>query len=171
MGSFRQSAGGVEALYAYWQGLAGGHTPQRSQLDPADIKKLLPYLYIVKFETDPFRVLYVLTGTETDRWNDFSLTGRYVDEFVAADKYGANKILEDSYRRAYETGQPVFGSYTWPTRAGYMLEVRFGMFPLRVGEKIAQCLAIEDYSNFPPEMAGDGIPFNDPAKVHPVGRS
>jgi hypothetical protein len=38
------------------------------------------------------------------------------------------------------------------------------MFPLRVGEVISQCLAIEDYSSFPPEIATDGIPFPDPAK-------
>ena len=35
-----------------------------------------------------------------------------------------------------------------PTRAGYTLEVRVSMFPLRVGAGIEQCLAIEDYSGF-----------------------
>jgi hypothetical protein len=55
----------------------------------------------------------------------------------------------------------VFGTYSWPTRAGYRLEVRFGMFPLRLGEQIQQCLAIEDYSGFPPALAGDGVPFED----------
>ncbi|WP_374653864.1 PAS domain-containing protein [Dongia sp.] len=159
--------GSVAALLRYWRSLAGGAAPQRSDIDPAAIKLLLPYLYIVRYETGPFRVRYVLTGTETDRWNGFSLTGRYIDEFLSADKYGANRHLLGCYIRAYETGAPVFGTYDWPTRAGTMLEVRFGMFPLRVGESIAQCLAIEDYSGFPPAIAADGIPFEDPAKAAP----
>jgi len=33
------------------------------------------------------------------------------------------------------------------------------MFPLRVGEHVEQCLAIEDYSSFPPAIADDGVPF------------
>ncbi len=154
----------MEALHAHWLGLAGGKAPERDCFDPAAIKKLLPYIYLVKFETAPFRVLYTLTGTEADRWNDFSLKGRYVDEFIAADKYGTNQLLQDCYRRAFETGQPVFGTYKWPTRAGYLLEVKFGMFPLLVNGEVRQCLAIEDYSSFPPEIASDGIPFTDPKR-------
>ncbi len=41
------------------------------------------------------------------------------------------------------------------------------MFPLRVGEQIEQCLAIEDYSGFPRSIAHDGIPFEDPASKRP----
>ena len=33
------------------------------------------------------------------------------------------------------------------------------MFPLRVGEQIQQCLAIEDYSGFSRMMAHDSVPF------------
>jgi len=162
MAALSGSSESIEALHQYWRGLADGLAPQRDDVDPAAIKPLLPFLYIVKFEPEPFRVRYLLTGTETDRWNGFSLTGRYVDEFLAVDLHGANRILLDCYRQAFDTAAPVLGSYTWPTRAGYTLEVRFGMFPLRVGERIGQCLAIEDYSSFPPESAEDNIPQADP---------
>jgi hypothetical protein len=165
MATVRVLAGSIEALHHYWLGLAGGAVPQRSDVDPTAIKSLLPYLYIVKFETGPFRVRYMLVGTEADRWNDLSLTGRYLNEFLPVDRNSANHTLLACYQRAFETGAPVFGSYTWPTRAGYTLEVRFGMFPLRVGERIKQCLAIEDYSDFPPEIADDGIPTQDPVKI------
>jgi hypothetical protein len=154
------SKGSIEALHRYWNSRAGGLVPQRSDIEPADIKPLLPFLYIVRYERDPFRVCYILTGTEADRWNGFSLTGRYVDEFLATDIHGANRILLDAYTRAFETAAPVFGTYTWPTRAGYTLDVRFGMFPLRVGEQVQQCLAIEDYSGFSPAMADDSVPFD-----------
>jgi len=160
LGSFQ---GSIEALHRYWSSRAGGLAPQRNDIDPADIKPLLPFLYIVRYEREPFRVRYILTGTEADRWNGFSLTGRYVDEFLATDINGANRILLDAYASAFHTAAPVFGTYSWPTRTGYTLEVRFGMFPLRVGEQIEQCLAIEDYSGFPPAIANDGVPFEDVA--------
>jgi hypothetical protein len=106
-------------------------------------------------------VRYILTGTEADRWNGFNLTGRYVDEFLGTDVNGANRILLDAYSKAFATAAPVSGTYSWPTRSGYKLDVRFGMFPLRVGEHVQQCLAIEDYSGFSPAMADDGVPFED----------
>jgi hypothetical protein len=163
MASWDASKGGIEALHRYWNSRAEGLAPQRADIDPTDIKPLLPFLYIVKYERDPFRVRYILTGTEADRWNGFNLTGRYVDEFLVPDVCGANRILFDAYRKAFDTAAPVFCTYNWPTRAGYVLEVRVGMFPLRVGEHVEQCLAIEDYSGFPPAMADDGIPFEDVA--------
>jgi hypothetical protein len=163
MTSWDASKGSIEALHRYWNSRAEGTAPQRNDIDPADIKPLLPFLYIVRYERDPFRVRYILTGTEADRWNGFNLTGRCVDEFLATDVNGANRILLDAYTRAFKTAAPVFGTYKWPTRAGYMLEVRFGMFPLRVGEQVQQCLAIEDYSGFPPAIADDGVPFEDVA--------
>jgi hypothetical protein len=166
MPSWDGSKGSIEALDRYWNSRAGGLAPQRSDIDPADIKPLLPYLYIIRYERGPFRVRYLLTGTEADRWNGFNLTGRYVDEFLSADIHGANRILLDAYAKAFETAAPALGTYTWPTRAGYMLEVRFGMFPLRVGEPIQQCLAIEDYSGFPPALAADGVRFEDIRAKH-----
>lgn len=159
MPSWDDSKGSIEALHRYWSGRAGGLVPQRNDIEPADIKPLLPFLYIVRYEREPFRVRYILTGTETDRWNGFSLTGRYVDEFLATDINGANRILLDAYTKAFETAAPVFGAYSWPTRAGYTLAVRFGMFPLRVGVQVEQCLAIEDYSGFSRAMADDSVPF------------
>lgn len=155
--------GGIEALLAYWQSLAGGAVPERAALDPAAIKPLLPFLYIAEYEFDPFRVRYILTGTEVDIWNGFNLTGRYVDEFLKNDTSGANRILLDCYAEAQAGGKPVFGSYDWPTRGGYPLNVRFGMYPLKVDGIIKQCLAIEDYSSFPADA--EDIPFVDPAKV------
>ena len=155
------SKGSIEALHQYWNSRAAGLAPQRSDIDPADIKPLLPFLYIVAYEGDPFRVRYILTGTEADRWNGFNLTGRYIDEFLPTDIYGANRILLDAYAEAFHTAAPVFCTYRWPTRAGYMLEVRVGMFPLRIGEQVRQCLAIEDYSGFARTMADDSVPFAD----------
>jgi hypothetical protein len=161
MSSWDNSKGSIEALHKYWSSRAGGLAPQRNDIEPADIKALLPFLYIVAYEHDPFRVRYILTGTEVDRWNGFNLTGRYIDEFLGNDINGANRICLDAYQQALVTAAPVFCTYSWPTRAGYTLDVQVGMFPLRVGEQIQQCLAIEDYSGFSRRMADDSVPFED----------
>jgi hypothetical protein len=161
----REPAGSIDTLHRYWRGLAGGATPQRALINPADIKALLPYLYIVAYEFDPFRVRYILTGTEVDRWNGINLTGRYVDEFIVTDTSGANQILFDCYAEAQASGQPVFGAYQWPMRAGYPLTVKFGMYPLLVDSVVRQCLAIEDYTSFPAEAELEAVPVEDPAKA------
>ncbi|MBK8160273.1 MAG: PAS domain-containing protein [Rhodospirillaceae bacterium] len=160
----REPAGSIDPLHRYWRSLADGATPQRALIDPAAIKALLPYLYIIAYEFDPFRVRYILTGTEVDRWNGMNLTGRYVDEFIATDTSGANQILLDCYAEAQASGQPVFGAYQWPMRAGYPLTVKFGMYPLLVDGVVRQCLAIEDYTSFPAEAELEAVPVEDPAK-------
>lgn len=162
MGMGLAASGFIDALEKYWHALNGGATPSRAQLDPAHIKHLLPHVYIVEFDPDPFRVRFRLVGTAADAWNGFSLVGRCLDEFLATDDYGANRILIDCYRRAFDSGQPAFGSYPWPSRAGYRSEVRFGLFPLTIDGKVAQAISIEEIEAAP--IADEWVPFEDPAK-------
>jgi hypothetical protein len=149
MGKEIAERGHIAALYKYWQSLNGGAAPARNLLDPAAIKPLLPHIYLVEFKTDPFRVYYRLSGTATDRWNGVPLSGHYLDEFLVADKYDANRHVIQAYEQAFRSGEAVFGSYIWPTRGGYKAEIRFGLFPLTVGGIVAQAIAIEDYEPAP----------------------
>lgn len=137
--------GGIAALSAYWHSLAGGATPSRSQIDLAAIVPLLPYLYLVEFKSDPFRVYYRLSGTATDIWNGITLQGRYLDDFLEGDKFGANRHVIDSYEKAQRTGQPVIDHYLWPSRSGFKTDVHFGLFPLTIDGKVAQAISIEEF--------------------------
>jgi hypothetical protein len=150
---------GLKQLYDYWRSLAGGAAPERALIDPAMIKAILPFMYIVVFEDDPFRVRYILTGTRADEWNGFNMTGRYVDEFLKSDLNGSNAHLLACYRQCWETGQPCFSKYLWPTRSGYQIKVNFALLPLKVDGAIRQCLAIEDYSDLPENA--DWLPFEN----------
>ncbi|WP_133612851.1 PAS domain-containing protein [Dongia mobilis] len=152
----------IAALLAHWQALGGGSAPTRAQFDPMAVPRLLPHIYVVEFETRPFRVRYRLTGTKADEWNGFNITGRYIDEFLVDDKFGANRILLDTYETAWRTGQPAIATYHWPTRTGFMVSVGFGVFPLTVNGIVAQALAIEDIGTAP--KADEWVPFEDPAK-------
>lgn len=151
----------ISRLHEYWSSLNGGAAPARASFDPAAIKPLLPHLYIVAFEAEPFRVRFRLAGTKADEWNGFSLVGRYVDEFLQNDHTGANRILQDAYQRAWRSGQPVFDTYPWPTRAGEQIGVKFGVFPLTVDGVIAQAISIEDVA--PKAIDDEWVVFEDPA--------
>jgi len=150
----------IQRLHAYWLGLAGGAVPERPQIDPAAIKELLPYVCIVEFEMNPFRVLYRLTGTKVDEINGFSLVGTYLDQFVRTDESGgAAAHLQEHYQRCCETGRPSFSAYLWPTRSGNYLEVKFAMFPLKVDGTIRQAIAIEDWEYSDEPIASEAMPL------------
>lgn len=141
----------MRQLFAYWQSLADGVAPERHLVEPAAIKRLLPYLMIVEFTEVPFRVRYRLTGTRVDEQTGLNLTGRYLDEFRHGDGEAAIRYLEDCYRQCVGTGMPFHGLYEWKSHAGYTKQIGFGLFPLRVNGVIRQCLSIEDYTDITPE--------------------
>jgi hypothetical protein len=138
-------AGGIAELGAYWRSLAGGCTPARAQIEPAAIIPLLPYIYLTELSTDPFRVYFRLSGTATDIWNGITLQGRYLDEFLDGDKFGANRHVIDCYQIAARTGQPVIDHYIWPSRSGLRTDIKFGIFPLTVDGRITRAIAIEEF--------------------------
>jgi hypothetical protein len=135
----------IQMLHDYWLSLAGGKTPDRALFEPGAIKLLLPYICIVDFEDAPFRVHYRLSGSKVDEMNGFNLAGRYLDDIIRRDPTGGGDHILVHYRKCWETGEPSFSSYLWPTRAGEHLEVQFAMFPLLVGGRIRQCIGIEDW--------------------------
>lgn len=150
----------IEQLHAYWQGLAGGDTPERALFDPGAIKVLLPYICIVDFEDAPFRVKYRLSGSKVDEMNGANVTGRYLDDIMLLDSTGAGTHLELHYRKCWETGQPSVSSYRWPTRAGDWLSVRFGMFPLKIDGRVRQCIGIEDWEETFEPIVETIVPFS-----------
>src|SRR5690606_35859740 len=137
MGMGNDIGANAKALSEYWHWLNAGATPSRALFDPMAIPALLPHIYLVDLEPDPFRVRYRLTGTKSDEWNGFNITGRYIDEFLPTDLNGANRILLDAYREAWLSGQPVFSRYYWPTRGGVQVVVGFSVFPLTIDGRIA----------------------------------
>jgi hypothetical protein len=142
----------IARLFTFWQRIGGGATPERSAVDPADLKDLLPNLMLVEFTQAPFRVRYRLTGTFVDQQTGINLTGRYLDEFCHGDGRESVQQLIDAYRLCAETGRPHHGVYEWPTVHGYPRQIGFGLFPLLVGGRVAQALSIEDYTDITPDI-------------------
>lgn len=159
----QQPAECVARLQEAWLRWGNGEAPERAAVDPEQIKPLLPYLYIAEFESEPFRVVYRLTGSAVDEWLGVNVVGHHLDEFLAVEPREPIEHLIDCYRRACVTGMPVIDSYKWPNQIGEPMDVRFGLFPLKVDGIVRQCLAIEEYSAFPERR--DIAPWALPAPV------
>ncbi len=79
------------ALYRYWEGKRGGRAmPARRDLDPSEIVKLLPHIYMVDVEHNPLRFRYRLIGTAICYLLGRDYTGRAVD----AATYGEGEALD-----------------------------------------------------------------------------
>lgn len=134
----------VQILHAWWEAArCDADVPDRADLHPEEMKRLLPYMFIADAEHDPFRVRYRLVGTRAVEVTGFDITGHYLDELLSAE---SDQPWMDHYRRAYLTRKPLLGATTVPTSTGELFTYEFGIFPLRRGEEtIDQFVAVEDY--------------------------
>jgi hypothetical protein len=134
----------VLALNDWWCSKGGPPVvPDRSAVDPGELKGLLPHILIAEAEHDPFRVKYRLQGTKVTEITGLDITGHYLDELLSAEP---DQPWEDHYLTVYRSRRPLFGLTTVPRSAGGTVDYEFGIFPLRHGgEPIAQFIALEDY--------------------------
>ncbi|HEV2549391.1 MAG TPA: PAS domain-containing protein [Stellaceae bacterium] len=79
------------AIYRYWNDKRRGRAmPQRADIDPTEIVRLLPYVFMVGVERDPLRFKYRLIGTAICEFLGRDFTGRTVD----ATNYSAEQAAE-----------------------------------------------------------------------------
>jgi hypothetical protein len=137
----------VLLLDDWWRSKGGASiVPDRSAVDPVELKVLLPNILIAEAEHDPFRVKYRLSGTKVVAITGLDVTGFYVDELLSAEP---DQPWQQHYLTVYQSQKPLFGLTTVPTRAGGRVEYEFGIFPLRSGgDRIEQFIALEDYFRF-----------------------
>ena len=94
-------------MYAYWQRKRGPRPmPTRSDIEPAEIKRLLPGLLLVDVRPAPDGMLdfvYRLVGTREVEMRGHDPTGKRVAEAY----YGKSAdVVTACYRRVADTGQP-----------------------------------------------------------------
>ena len=134
----------VRRLHGWWNGKrSDSDVPDRSALQPEDLKPLLPCIFIADAEHNPFRVRYRLVGTRAAEITGFDISGRYLDELLSSEP---DQPWIEHYRTAYVSRRPLLGATTVPTSTGSLFTYEFGIFPLRNGGlSIEQFVAIEDY--------------------------
>ena len=142
----------IAELAAYWERLRGERpVPLRSQLEPAEIKDLLPYVMLVELESDPFRVRYRLVGTEVVTWSKLDFTGLYLDQLDFSDIEEPD-VFTRGYREMQRSGRPQFGRIRTFQVQERTLYYECGLLPLSSdGRDIDRAVAIEDYEKLSTE--------------------
>ena len=71
----------LRQVYTYWASkVVDGRLPSRASISPADIPRLLPYVFLIDVERNPRRFRFRLVGTQICIWAGRDATGLYTDE-------------------------------------------------------------------------------------------
>lgn len=70
----------LRQIYEYWLGRAGSDTPPaRGDVDPLDLPRLLPQVFLVEVGKDG-RFRYKVVGTRIVEWSSGDATGKYLED-------------------------------------------------------------------------------------------
>jgi hypothetical protein len=71
----------VRSHYDCWRSMRGASdVPDRSAVDPTDLKRMLPNILISEVHHEPFRIKYRLVGTKVVEVTGFDIGGRFLHE-------------------------------------------------------------------------------------------
>ena len=144
----------VQRFHVYWRDLTRVRPlPSRADIEPADIKHLLPYILLVDIESRPFRVRYRVCGTRVaDMCGD--VTGQYLDELDGSSVWSP-AMFQQQYKLVCERRVPIFGRQWVLSRFNTRHPCLIGIWPLtKNGREVDMCIAIEDYLEMRPEQLG-----------------
>lgn len=134
----------VRQLHDYWQSKRHGRAmPARADIEPVEIKPLLPYLIIADLFADPVRVRFRLAGTKVCEAFGFNIAGRWLQELeLSAD----DAFWIQQYSRVMASHAPVYGRTSGWLGTIELFHADWALFPLsRDGLRVDQCLEIEDW--------------------------
>jgi hypothetical protein len=135
----------VRRFYNIWNSKRGTRVmPSWQDIDPSEMLAILPNMFVISIEMDPFRIFYRLIGTKAVAFRH-ELTGRYLDEITEySDDVRAELIKE--YSMVCAEKRPTFSKDTLKTKFGNTLIVSGSIFPLSTdGTIVDRCIAVEDY--------------------------
>lgn len=136
----------IYRLHDYWSSKRhDGRIPQPQDMNPDEIRPLIPYIVFVSIEHEPFRVFYRECGRQIETL-DFPLGGKYLEEIPEG-----MPPWKDEYRIMYQWAsdhhRPVLGFHhilavQFAARADFYL----GIWPLSSdGKTVDACIAMEDF--------------------------
>lgn len=119
-------------LVGYWSRLReGGDVPDQTDIDPRDIKRLLPYVFILDAE-DPARPIYRLAGTALCERFGFELKGTgFLTHWEARSSSAVVSLLTQSLK----TNQPVCLTSIGASADCGMVELETILAPIKFGSR------------------------------------
>ncbi len=135
----------VHAMFAYWQRKRGERmAPQPRDIEPGEIKRLLPYLCISDVLLDPLDLRFRLVGTSIVDAVGYDFTGKRFSEMTVTT--GSERWLAH-YSRVVDRRAPHYGRYRGELGPDSLRFVDHGAFPLsHGGDKVDRIIEIEDWS-------------------------
>lgn len=131
----------AEAL-AYWQGKRAGRLmPQRRDIDPSELRSLLPHIQLVEpvAAEGRWRFRYRLVGTAIVEAYGGELTGRHVDELISGERA---RFVHDYYGKVCDGRRPVFVRSRYLSRKAVDLTANRLLMPLSAdGERVSLIFA------------------------------
>jgi GNAT superfamily N-acetyltransferase len=136
----------IAGLARYWEAKRGSRSmPSWSDIDPSEIKPLLPHLLVTRYERNPFRARFVLVGTWLAQYAGGDFTGRYLDELDFSSEIDTD--WPAIHLQFIREARPIFGVCRFMTESGFEREYESGMFPIAGadGVTVERMLGIEDF--------------------------
>lgn len=116
----------LRRLYDYWKSKCGDRVaPARSDIEPQDIRELLPYIYMVERIGQRFR--FRLAGTSVVAEYGEEITGRFLDEI---DLDGLGTSILDEYRSVVTTANASASRWHFTKDSGRDLTYEHLLLPL-----------------------------------------
>ena len=135
----------LHRLFAYWDRLRVGRVaPAWSEVNPAEIKPLLPHIIVTDFLDDPFDVRFRLVGTMVLEAYGEDFMGR---NLRSLEPTGGVDLWLRLYAGLVRERVPVYGRYSLSSDYVQTQYVDAGIFPLSSdGVKIDKAIELEDWS-------------------------
>jgi hypothetical protein len=141
----------ITLVQKHWESLRSGRRfPKREEIDPTAIYNALPYVSVLQYQHEPYRIQFRLVGNEVGRLYGRNVHGKFIDEMV---EWDPQDIVDTThiYERLYREAQPLFGlSYTnFQAKADRIFE--WAAFPLSDdGMRVTHAISIDDYTMVTP---------------------
>jgi hypothetical protein len=130
-------------LHAYWERKRGTRRmPARADIDPADLKRILPSIILARIERDG-RVRFTLVGTRCVAQAGMDYTNHYLDELDFSCDFDTD--WHEVYRALTRERRPILGLVKTALKDNRSCELAVALLPLSDdGETVTHCIAVED---------------------------
>lgn len=138
---FEEADPRLKTVYAYWQSKrAGRPLPGRRDIEPAELKSVLPHLMLIDVEPGP-RYRYRLFGTAVTEAFGMDPTGKCVDEVMLGDY---KSFLLGLYDDLCREKQPIYSTSIYGTKRDTKMWTQRLMLPLASdGDTVDKVLACQ----------------------------
>ena len=150
-------------LYRYWDAKrVSRRMPARRDIEPIEIRHLLPYLILIDLVDGQGR--YRLIGTAAAQGLGRDLTGRLVGSYVAPAEFAT--AMKAAHERVFTTGGPVFATGEYRSTSSSIHGISRLLLPLGENDAAANMVLVTRLARFSSAVAaGTDWLQGEPGKV------